>query len=820
MNCSNFLKEKYLSMPFPGCMIALSAAPEYKILFANNDLVKLLGYKTEKEFKESNNCCALSYIHQDTLISWLKMTQSHFKLNDEFSISYQIQRKDKSYIWVLEKSKIIEENGDIIFLSFLIDITIHKKEFDDDSHTIKDMGYAIDVTYMKYLESCYNKEITYRQALKSPNLIVSVMANLSKNNIEEFCIQNSEAQCNYTNCTFTESLKHIAFSIPDKEHRSEFLNLFNIENLVKCYDLDEKTIFFEYKRIFSHNKHLWVSTTAKLLKNPVTADIMCFFYTYNINEEKILKQVVQNVVSLDYDFLMCLNGNNDSYLLFPNSNGTSMPSKTCNTYEKDMESFINTFCINGEKEETISNLKLDNIFKNLEVSDTYIVYFSMKDSNGIIKQKKIRCSYINKKRKVVLLTRTDITDIIQKEKNQNEILKSALRSANQASLAKNEFLSRMSHEMRTPMNAIIGLSNLAIQSIDNPTEVLDLLSKLKISANFLLDLINDILDMRKIESGKTILSRQVIDLPKFIHDINIICDAQAKENGIKYSSTFPYLGNRYYIGDEIKLKQIFINLISNAIKFTPEGGEVNFNISIKHISQDKITFVFVVKDNGIGISKEFIPYLFEPFSQENNAFTSKYEGTGLGLAICKKLINLMKGKINVNSIKGHGTEFIVEINMKPSLESIYNIGNSPKNYTSYNLLKNGLEFKFQGKKILLVEDHPLNIEIAKKILESRNMIIEVATDGLRATEIFTSKGDNYFDAILMDIRMPIMDGFQSTKIIRGMGNEYAKNIPIIAMTANDFNDDIDNAKCAGMNAHLTKPIESDILFHTLNILIV
>ena len=180
----------------------------------------------------------------------------------------------------------------------------------------------------------------------------------------------------------------------------------------------------------------------------------------------------------------------------------------------------------------------------------------------------------------------------------------------------------------------------------------------------------------------------------------------------------------------------------------------------------------------------------------------------------------MDGKINVNSIKGHGTEFIVEINMKSSLESIYNISNSHKNYTSYNLLNSDLEFKFQGKRILLVEDHPLNIEIAKKILESKNMTIEVATDGLSATEIFTSKGDNYFDAILMDIRMPVMDGFQSTNIIRGMDNEYAKNIPIIAMTANDFNDDIDNAKEAGMNAHLAKPIESDILFHTLNILIV
>ncbi|MEF9840886.1 MAG: response regulator, partial [Lachnospiraceae bacterium] len=570
-------------------------------------------------------------------------------------------------------------------------------------------------------------------------------------------------------------------------------------------------------------------------------------------------------------------------------------------------------------------------------------YCRVHEADGRISRKKLQFSYLDKPRKKIILTRTDITEIYNIEQQKNEALKDALIAARQANTAKSEFLARMSHEIRTPMNTIIGMSTLAASSINDPEQVSEYLSKVGISARFLLSLINDILDMSRIESGKTLIRHETIPFEEFINKINSICYTQAKEKGVEYDAIITSFTEEDYIGDPMKLQQVLINIISNSIKFTSPGGKVQFIIHQEKINQDEVLMKFMVNDTGIGISESFLPHLFEPFEQENTGTTTPYGGTGLGLAICKNLVDLMDGTIHVNSIEGVGSEFIVEIKLGISeknkqgkrnkskvhfenlkalivdddiiicqhtrqilldmrMQAEYAVSGvkaiemvqqkcAKKKYydiilvdwkmpdmngiettreirkivgpdvtiiimTAYDwaaieieakqagvnlliskpLFKSSLysafeeiydkkyekekqtisnEYDFTGKRVLLVEDHLLNIEVAKKMLNSKNLEVEVAENGLRAIELFAQKNHYYYDAILMDIRMPVMDGLTAAKSIRQMQKSDAKTIPIIAMTANAFEEDIEKTKAAGMNAHLAKPIEPMLLYQTM-----
>ena len=394
--------------------------------------------------------------------------------------------------------------------------------------------------------------------------------------------------------------------------------------------------------------------------------------------------------------------------------------------------------------------------------------------------------------------------------NQSRALSDALNAAEEANKAKTVFLSNMSHEIRTPMNAIIGLDNIALNDPETPEKTKDYLAKIGASADHLLDLINDILDMSRIESGKIVLSNEKFSLFKLLESINTMFYGQCEENHIRYNCNISEDINEYYIGDNMKIRQILINILGNAVKFTKEGGYVELSVIKKASYGNKTTIEFTVKDNGIGMSSEFIPHIFDAFAQEDNSNTNKYGSSGLGLAITKNIVELMNGTIDVESEKGKGSAFTVTLTLDnaESMETDNNkdelSGNEAPDYSS-----------LKDRRVLLAEDVAINTEIMMMILDSQGIKAEHAENGKVAFKMYTEHPEGYYDAILMDIRMPEMDGLEATAAIRNLDRKDSKTIPIIALSANAFDEDVQRSLQAGLNAHLTKPVQPEDLFNTL-----
>ncbi len=539
----------------------------------------------------------------------------------------------------------------------------------------------------------------------------------------------------------------------------------------------------------------------------------------------------------------------------------------------------------------------------------------------------------------------DITEkkTAQEQQEKNEMLALALREAERANVAKTAFLSNMSHEIRTPMNAIIGLDNIALKNPELSSETRDQLKKIGASARHLLSLINDILDMSRIESGRMTIRNEEFSVGNMLEQINTMIEAQCDDAKLEYICRINGHLDDYYTGDDMKLKQVVINILGNAVKFTPAPGTVTF--TVEEISRDDKNAVlrFSMKDTGVGMDKEYLPKIFDAFSQENEGSSNKYGSTGLGMAITKNIVDMMQGTITVNSEKGVGSEFIVTVTLGLSAksnaetkidddsikalviddditacehaklvlgkkgievdycldgeEALKQFGDKKEAGETYDLLLidwkmpklDGVEvirrfrktFKddrtvlllttynwdeivdealeagvdgflpkpffaksvleqyktvmtgwrkesekepehkasLKGRHILLAEDVMINAEIMKQLLRMKEMDCDHAENGKLAVELFEKNGENAYDAILMDIKMPEMNGLEATKAIRAMTRADAAKVPIIALTANAFDEDVQQSLDAGMVAHLTKPIEPDALYSTLESLI-
>ncbi len=539
----------------------------------------------------------------------------------------------------------------------------------------------------------------------------------------------------------------------------------------------------------------------------------------------------------------------------------------------------------------------------------------------------------------------DVDEETRKSMQQRQALSDALENAEQANRAKTVFLSNMSHEIRTPMNAIIGLDNIALNDPETPEKTRDYLEKIGASAEHLLNLINDILDMSRIESGRLTMKNEEFSFSKLLRTINTMFSGQCADKGLDYQCHINGQVDDYYIGDNMKLRQVLINILGNAVKFTPEGGSVEMTVERTAQFDQQTTLRFTIADTGIGMSEEYLPRLFDPFSQEDSSTTNKYGSSGLGLAITKNIVEMMNGTIEVRSRKGEGTTFYVTVTLMnaakqteedadteihPDDMSVLIVDDDPvacehtrlvlekagiradicaagaeaiemvrlkhARREPYNLIlvdwqmpeMDGVETtrriremigqesaiiiltayrwddvleealqagvdsflpkplfantvieEFQsamkrrgsrpgrkknkadltGRRILLAEDIQINAEIILMLLQSREMTAELAENGKIAVEMFAKSQPGYYDAILMDMRMPEMDGLEATRVIRAMDRPDAKEIPIIALTANAFDEDVQRSLQAGLNAHLSKPVQTEALYETLESLI-
>ena len=392
-----------------------------------------------------------------------------------------------------------------------------------------------------------------------------------------------------------------------------------------------------------------------------------------------------------------------------------------------------------------------------------------------------------------------------------EKIERAAKRAEEASEAKTRFLFNMSHDIRTPMNAIIGFSDLLEKHLDDKEKVHDYIKKIQLSGSFLLSLINYVLEMARSESGKATLRTEVGDAQELLGALNAVFEPAVEKKRLKYNCTLD-VEHRFIICDVTKVREIVLNIISNSVKYTPEGGSVT--VQIKEIPWEKegwTAYRILVEDTGIGMGAEYLPHIFEEFTRERTSTESKVVGAGLGLPIVKALIDLMGGTIQVESERGKGSKFEVILPFEIASEEEVKDSYVKKEEKLYNRSKE--------KRILLAEDNELNAEIAITILEENGFKVERAEDGCKCVELFSEKPAGYYSTILMDIQMPNMDGYTASRKIRGMEREDAKAIPIIALTANAFDEDRNKAFAAGMNGHIAKPIDVGRMVRSIGALV-
>ena len=471
------------------------------------------------------------------------------------------------------------------------------------------------------------------------------------------------------------------------------------------------------------------------------------------------------------------------------------------TYEDAKANYINNFVAPSDRERLEKELTLENIMANTSSKKVFGVVFKrvVGDKECYYRIEFAQVQLPNGKTGIVAGFK-DVDEDVRKEQEIQQVLRDAIDTANATSKAKSDFLSSMSHDIRTPMNGIIGMTAIATAHLDDRERVEDCLKKISEASSHLLSLINEVLDMNKIESGKVELNEENFNLSELVDTLLAMTKAQLENHRHTLNVNIADVIHENVIGDSHRIQQVFVNLMSNAIKYTPDGGTISLTVAERSTNAPGVAcYEFVFEDNGIGMTEDFQKHLFEPFTRANDKKTAAIQGTGLGMTITQSLVRMMGGDIQVKSKPGEGSRFAVTIYLK-----FLDVQNAEAR--KEDPLKNLEDLKFEGKRILLVEDHPVNAEIAKNVLQMTGLEVEWVMDGEAAVERMAGSNEGEFDLVFMDIQMPNMDGYQATAAIRAM-TTYARRIPIVAMTANAFADDIRKAKEVGMNDHISKPID-------------
>ena len=450
---------------------------------------------------------------------------------------------------------------------------------------------------------------------------------------------------------------------------------------------------------------------------------------------------------------------------------------------------------------------LDTILEQLKEHPLGYDFVYAYQGEDNLQYKKINILWGDRNHRTVCIVRADVTEMLAEEQKNKRELEDALSLAKQASQAKTDFFSTMSHDIRTPMNAIMGMTELALSRPENPDYVKECLGKISLSSKHLLNLINDVLDMSKIEHRDMELNRECLSLNELVEQVCTMVRPQALEKHQQFHVKIGTIFHEYFYGDGLRINQILINILGNAVKFTPEGGQVDFFVD-ELPAANCAHYQFVIRDTGMGMSPEFLTRVFEPFARGMRA--SRVQGTGLGLSITKGLVERMGGTITAESQEGKGSLFQIDLEFEAGVEAP--AGANEKEQP--NIPEKAADI-LAGRHFLIAEDNEINAEILQSLLEIHGAGSQLETDGKKAVEAYRDAAPGTYDAVLMDIRMPEMNGYEAARAIRGMKREDAGRIPIIAMTANAFAEDVQAALKAGMTAHVAKPIDLDVLKTTL-----
>ena len=947
----------------PGGFLIYKAEEPLELIYANHTVFEIFGCDDLEDFRSLTGYTFHGIVHPDDYMSVSNLLNEQISRGNMDHLEYRIIRKDGAVRWVDDYGHYTEtEAYGGIFYVFISDITDKRKHMEEENRRLVE---------------------EVQSAAKLADLMASVASllfNMPAMSFSKDAETGAYLACNQAFAEYVgkaspeEAIGHTDYDFFDPATAARFA-----EGDKKALTMDEPYIFFEDIPDTAGNAVRNLQTTKLKFKDSsgrLCTLGMCVDVTEIARmksseakqqemeerlalQETLLEEQRQRerqdsmivALSSDYRSVYYVNLDEDEAVCYQEDRRFAEAPSTGDhfSYLKDFTEYAMNHVAEGYRDGFLRFIQPDNIRREL-LKQPVIAYRFLELRDGQESFVMLRMAGVRHVEDradhlvhAIGVGFTDIDQEMRKSMAQQQALIEALAAAEEANKAKTAFLSNMSHEIRTPMNAIIGLDSLALRNESLPAETVEYLEKIGGSARHLLGLINDILDMSRIESGRLVLRKEEFSFRNMIEQINTMVMSQCGEKGLKYECSLLGGVSDYYIGDDMKLKQVLINILSNAVKFTDAPGCVNLMIERTAVYEDQSTLKFVVKDTGIGMDPSFIPKIFDSFSQENSSRNSKYGSTGLGMAITKNIVELMNGTISVESEKGVGSEFTVVITLKNcehagdatsyikpkdmrvlvvddeeiaaeharivldeagiksdtclgGADALHMLELAHTKHEPYNLVlldwkmpeMDGLEaarqirsrydkettviiltsfnwdeimdealhigvdsflakplfasnvideferiarknnmslFKakrraeLKDRHILLAEDVVINAEIMKEILKIRHIHIDHAENGRLALEMFERSDAGYYDAILMDVRMPEMDGLEATAAIRALDREDARTVPIIAMTANAFDEDVQRSLQAGMNAHLSKPVEPEHLYQTLEELI-
>ncbi|MBE8954655.1 MAG: response regulator [Quinella sp. 2Q5] len=898
----------------------------FEVVRVNEGFAKLVACSVEDALNFFGEGGVIAFTHPDDRLAVKRMLRRRMSEEGTRELTIRQMTATGEMIWCNVTCTFIDDFGEHFVYCTFFDVT-----------SLKTYAQRLQTTYMSIGDNFYRA---------NERTLSMFRANLTRNKVEDIQGRDMFGTDSVIR-PYSELINLRAANYPIDEERAKFLATFSAQNIKERFRRGDTqlSIYLFSRRKDGH--YCYVNYRAVFTRHPITNEIIIFVAEQEAGKERVEGALLDKILARQFDMVAYLANERYSVVVGDASligKGSIFPLTREGFYDEYLRNQVFPVLEGDDaaKKNYADALKLDTVRDRLKTAEPYVVNIAC-NIGGEIFYKRLDFYVIDPRADFFIVLKSDTTAIQRKQIEQNNRLRAALDQARQANVAKTSFLSRMSHEIRTPMNAIIGLDNIALHDKDLSPATRDHLEKIGTSARYLLSIINDILDMSRIESGRMSFRNEEFSFTSFVYQINTLIGDQCREKGLDYDCELKGDIGKYYIGDDTKLEQILVNILGNAVKFTDAGGKITLIVECTAQFDGQSNFRFTIKDTGIGINKDYLPKIFEPFSQEDDTTTSKYGGSGLGLAITKNIVQMMNGSISVDSAKGVGTIFVVNIPLKDSARGegddvhemrpqdfsvliiddeelarehaksvLEEVGISADTCAGgkeavelvklrharredYNLIlvdwlmpdKDGIqvtreirqvlgdetavivltaydwfevqdeaiqagvdafmakplaptnalyefrqafsrkrqiqperkEVELEGRRILVAEDMPVNAEIMMMILEMRGMISDHAENGKIAVEKFAASKSGYYDAVLMDIRMPVMDGLEATAAIRALNHPDAKTVPIIAMTANAFDEDVQRSLKAGMNAHLTKPADPEQLYKTLQELI-
>ncbi|MEG1641483.1 MAG: ATP-binding protein [Synergistaceae bacterium] len=663
-------------------------------------------------------------------------------------------------------------------------------------------GSTIDIDDIVKEKEKYAEGIRQRYKTKDEDIVMQGHSSITKDEIIEIYDKDGNEIYNKQKGRFENYTDTLTKLIEDKTELEKCLKTISKEQLLNDFAIGitfHKCDFSMKKDKISRFYELTIETVKKI----DTKEIYGFFTLRDVTEKKMAEYALKAIGNLEYDYVAYLSLNDDTITIYGGkrvkvASGTHGKPQS---YNKRLMKNLETVP-KSEREKYQKNMSLTTLKHILATKETYD-YIYNEHYDGEKRIKRVKFSIFDKEKGLVLATRSDITKIIEEQNRQKEILKTALKTAQEANQAKTDFLSTMSHDIRTPINAIMGMCHIAKANEENKEQIHESLDVIEQSSKLLLGLVNKVLDMNRIESGKMAPEKSYYSIKDHISTIISTFKVLAEEKKQTIESKIDIINDHCY-EDKAKMESVISNLLSNAIKYTPEGGTIKYSLkeNATQTSDGISTYELTISDTGIGINPEEKETIFEPFYRAKDTQTRNEQGTGLGLAIVKGIVEHKGGTITVKSEKGKGTTFTLKIPVQVTKEK-EKPEQHPKEETKTDLT---------GLKVLICEDNNINQIVAKKLLEIKGATVKMANDGQEGYDIFRQSDNNEFNIIITDIRMPKINGYEMAEKIRKSDHPQAQTIPIIAMSANAFLSDKEKGKEVGMNTYITKPIDPKNLY--------